>query len=212
MNAEEADHRCASDVRGIRITRFRALLASGLVLGVGSVATLAAWNDSEHASAELTAGEFALLGSTDGEEYFDHGQDSPAQLVFDVDAADLTPGSAVYALFSVRTGPESLGGTLELFADQEANGTGLGPYLSYGVTHISGTTCTAETYAGGGEVVAPDSGLTADGTRTLDLAAGGEQPVNYCFRIALPQDTPDEAQGQGVNVSWEFRGTSVGSG
>src|SRR5690606_31735774 len=49
-----------------RSRMIRALLAGGLVLGVGTAVTLAAWNDSEFASGTFRAGTFDLEGSTDG--------------------------------------------------------------------------------------------------------------------------------------------------
>ena len=169
--------------------------------------TLAAWTDSEYASAELTAGEFALLGSTDGVTYTDHAADEPAQLTFDLDASGLGPGSTVHALFSVSTTEESLGGSLEMVGSAESD-SGLGVYLTYGVAQISGTDCNAESFAEGEAVVAEGSALSGSGAESQELAAGGEDPVNYCFRITLPEDAPNEAQGQVVSASWEFLGTS----
>lgn len=49
-----------------------AVLAGGLVLGVGAAITLAAWNDSEFATGTFTAGSFNLQGSTDGTTYAEH--------------------------------------------------------------------------------------------------------------------------------------------
>ena len=40
----------------------RAILAGGLVLGVGAAVTLAAWNDSEFATGTFGAGSFNLEG------------------------------------------------------------------------------------------------------------------------------------------------------
>ena len=55
-----------------------AVLAGGLVLGVGVAVTLAAWNDSEFATGTFTAGSFNLEGSTTGDTdaaYSDHNVD-----------------------------------------------------------------------------------------------------------------------------------------
>lgn len=193
--------------RRLRRHRILALASAGSVFGVGSIITLAAWNDSEHASAELTAGEFALLGSTDGVTYADHTADDPAQLTFDLDASGLGPGSTAHALFSVSTTEESLGGSVEMLGSAESD-SGLGAYLTYGVSQISGTDCNAESFAEGGAVVAEGSALSGSGTDSQELAAGGEDAVNYCFRITLPEDAPNGAQGQAVSASWEFFGTS----
>ncbi|UWF76726.1 MULTISPECIES: SipW-dependent-type signal peptide-containing protein [Microbacterium] len=50
------------EARRLRFRRIQALLAGGLVLGVGAAATLAAWNDTEHGSATFTAGRLGRLG------------------------------------------------------------------------------------------------------------------------------------------------------
>src|SRR5690606_23874046 len=57
--------------------KVRALLAGGVVLGIGAAATLAAWNDSEYAGATFTAGSFNLEGAVDGADgsYTDHASD-----------------------------------------------------------------------------------------------------------------------------------------
>ena len=49
-----------------------AVLAGGLVLGVGTAVTLAAWNDSEFATGDFAAGTFVFQGSTDNETFEDH--------------------------------------------------------------------------------------------------------------------------------------------
>lgn len=54
-----------------------AVLAGGVVLGVGVGVTLAAWNDSEFATGTFTAGSFNLEGSTTSAtaDYADHNSD-----------------------------------------------------------------------------------------------------------------------------------------
>ncbi|GEC74299.1 SipW-dependent-type signal peptide-containing protein [Microbacterium maritypicum] len=83
-----------------------AVLAGGLVLGVGTAVTLAAWNDSEFANGTFTAGAFNLQGSTDGTAYADHDSaGSAATLAFTLPAGlvgNMSPTSSVYAGFWVR--------------------------------------------------------------------------------------------------------------
>ncbi|MGO2139648.1 MAG: SipW-dependent-type signal peptide-containing protein [Leucobacter sp.] len=47
-------------------TKARALLAGGLVLGVGAAVTLAAWTDNEWVRGVFGTGTFGIEGSTDG--------------------------------------------------------------------------------------------------------------------------------------------------
>lgn len=175
-------------------TKVRALLAGGLVLGVGASTTLAAWNDSESVTGTVTAGTFELQGSTDGSTYA--SQDSPHAVTFSPDAA-LLPGDSTYALFSVRTAPGSAGGQVTLEADA-GNAEGLGAALDYGVATVGGTTCDSETFASGGDGTAPQS---------LEGDAGST--VNYCLRLTLPDDAPNDVQGASVDPQWHATGTTT---
>ena len=61
-----------------RSRMIRAILAGGLVLGVGAAVTLAAWNDSEFVTGTFTAGTFNMQGSTtDGTTFTDHPVGTP---------------------------------------------------------------------------------------------------------------------------------------
>lgn len=53
-------------------TKARALLAGGLVLGVGAAVTLAAWTDNEWVRGVFGTGTFGIEGSTDGSAFSDN--------------------------------------------------------------------------------------------------------------------------------------------
>lgn len=187
--------------------RIRALLASGLVLGVGSTVTLAAWNDSEYVSGSVTSGQFGLEGSVDGSSYRSSDPESPHTLSFSPDT-QLFPGSTDYALFSVRTAAESLGGTVQVLAD-DGNAEGLGAYLTYGIRQIEGATCNAESFNSGEVIVERGSSLTTGAESAEELAANQGTVVNYCLELSLPVDADNAAQGLTATPSWEFLGISV---
>jgi predicted ribosomally synthesized peptide with SipW-like signal peptide len=191
----------------LRSRRVRALLASGLVLGVGGAVTLAAWNDSEHATAAFTASRFGIVGWTGDEQtsFDDHAtREGAAALAFSP-AGPLAPGTTMYALFSVRTLDASVAGPARLTADAANSGVGtLGQYLSYGVTAISDTACDATTFSTGTTVIPPGSPLTTSATASQPLEADGANQVNYCFAITMPANTPSAAQGLGQTARWEI--------
>lgn len=194
--------------RRLRSRRLRAVLAGGLVLGIGMTATLAAWNDSEFGSANFTAGRFDIVGATDGTTFTSHATSgAAASLNFQVAPTAMPPGTSTYALFSVRTANPSVAGTLQLTAGTPG-GTGLATYLTYGVRTIAGTTCNATTYAAGTAVVADGSALTAGGAATQAVAANGTAQVNYCFAVTLPLSAPNAAQGLTMSQTWQIQGTS----
>lgn len=195
--------------RGRRASqKVRALLSAGVVVGIGAASTLAAWTDNETVTANLTAGTFGIVGSTDGATFTDHPAEGPAQLTFDVPAAGLIPGTTVHASFSVRTTSGSAAGTASLDADAD-NGSGLGAYLTYGVSYQiydSGSTpepCNDAAAFDAGTVLVPrGSVLTTAPTATQNLDANGGSTITYCFEITMPANTDNAAQGLTVAPRW----------
>lgn len=199
----------------VRSRRIRALLAGGLVLGVGAAATLAAWNDTEQGAATFASGTFGIVGSTDGTNFSDHATaglppaGTAAALNFQVAPTAMVPGTTTYALFSVRTASGSIAGDLALTAGSSPEGTGLAPYLTYGVRTIpAGSVCGAASFAAGDVVVPAGSALTASSGTTQPIAANGGSTVNYCFAVSLPIDVSNDAQGRTAIQTWRVQGTS----
>src|SRR5688500_11731324 len=104
--------------------KVRAILASGLVLGVGAAFTLAAWTDNEWvfggAGPDKTPGTktYAMEQNTVAPFAAATWKDEPnangGRLDFTVNAANLLPGDTVYAPFQLRAkaGSEALTVTL----------------------------------------------------------------------------------------------------
>lgn len=200
--------RSVREAKRLRSRRIRAVLAGGLVLGIGAAATLAAWNDSEYATATFQAGRFDIVGATDGATFTSHATTgTAASLAFALAPTAMAPGTTTYALFSVKTANPSVAGTLQLTAGTPG-GTGLAASLTYGVRTIAGTTCNSTTYAAGTAVVADGSALTANGAATQAVTANGGAQVNYCIAVTLPTTAANAAQGLTMTQTWQFVGTS----
>ncbi|KJQ54122.1 SipW-dependent-type signal peptide-containing protein [Microbacterium sp. SA39] len=192
----------------LRSRRIRAVLAGGLVLGIGSAATLAAWNDSEYATATFTAGRFDIVGAADGNTFTSHATTATAAaLTFVAAPTAMAPGTTTYALFSVKTTNPSIAGALQWNAGTPG-GTGLATHLTYGVRTISGTACNSTTYPGGTAVVADGSALTANGAATQAVLANGGNQVNYCVAVTLPLTAANAAQSLTMTQTWQVLGTS----
>ncbi|MFD5868260.1 hypothetical protein ACFWGD_06565 [Corynebacterium sp. NPDC060344] len=110
-----------------RFTRIRAVLAGGSVLGLGAIATLALWSDSEFATASLAAspGDFVVEGRAHGTESWVSHPDATvaAQLNFGPDAGTkLSTGEVISAMYELRLGATSNNdGTAVLNAPAFAN-------------------------------------------------------------------------------------------
>lgn len=87
-----------------RRRKFAAVLAGGLVVGVGTAATLASWNDAEFAQGDFKAGHFAIEGSVDGgSTYSEHGTVADAAtLSFETPIENLAPGDWINSEFKLR--------------------------------------------------------------------------------------------------------------
>lgn len=191
---------------GVLSRRVRAVLASGLVLGVGATVTLAAWNDSEFAGGTVSAGHFTLEGSVDGTSFSTTEAADPHQLSFSVTSA-LTPGQRTYALFSVRTTAGSTAGDIQLQGD-DGNTGALANAMTYGVRTVAGATCSAATFDAGTVVVPRGTVLTGDATESQPVAADQGSVVHYCLELTLSSSAPNSVQGTSATPLWRAVGTS----
>ncbi|MGP9539886.1 SipW-dependent-type signal peptide-containing protein [Brachybacterium sp. AOP43-C2-M15] len=188
--------------------KVRALLAGGLVLGVGAAVTLAAWTDQEWAIGEFGAGSFNVEGSTDGSAFADHDSEAgAAQLEFEVDADNLTPEDVVAAPFVLRLDDATTyDATVEL---TDAAGSGANAaHLTYGIIEVgSAAECTDDAT---GSAIVPAGTALDSGTAGFDLVAGADgeagAPVTLCFQVTAG---PDLLQGETGTATWGFTATSV---
>lgn len=190
-----------------------AVMAGGVVLGVGAAMVIASWTDSEFATGDFGAGSFNLEGSTTSDiaGFSDHATDgNPAELEFSLPlAANLAPDDVVYAPLWVRldadtTSPATLAGTGGVGSGANAE------HLTYEVFAIApGADCDSSATSGT---------LISSGTEGLDsFTAGGTVPltvgddsdageaVQLCFIVTA---TEDLEQGEEATGTWQFTATS----
>ena len=201
--------------------RLRAVLATGLVLGVGTTTTLAAWTDQVDVEASFGASTFVVEANTTT-PYVDGSwsaySDETAELQFDIPATDMTPGSTRYASLALRAGAGSLGGDASLTA-HGADG-GLGAALQYRV--ITSRTCDSAAFdaAAGAAYLVGSPGASVslatgqDPEDPVGLPEGSEDPaapgdpVHLCVEVSLPEGAPTELQGQQATARWTVEAIS----
>lgn len=183
-----------------------ALLAGGLVLGIGAATTLAAWSDSQHATATFTAGVFSLVSSADGSTWVDHPQGDPAVLAMGTDG--MSPGISGFGYLDVKTSSAAtLGGTVLLEAATRGTPSddAMVDALELRAKVIAaGLTCNATALAGA--TFAPVG--IAPGIPTQTIQPAGNSTVRYCLEIRMIGNAPNAAQGKIANLSWKVLGTS----
>jgi predicted ribosomally synthesized peptide with SipW-like signal peptide len=189
-----------------RSRMIRAILAGGLVLGVGTAVTLAAWNDSEFVTGTFTAGTFNLEGSTtDGTTFTDHATSPGGALTFTVPATALSPTDSVSAPFAVRLAANTTNAASVTLTAETPTGTVTN--LTYSLEIHSAWGCAPGTITS-----TPISGAALNaGTTTFALAAGSPTtnpgaPVYLCFQVTAGAGL---VQGQTGAAIWKFTATSV---
>jgi len=222
MSRTDVEAAASTPDRHRRGRKVRAMLAGGLVLGVGAAITLAAWTDSEFATGTFTAGSFNLEGSTTAADsgYADHNTedgDAAATLEFTLDLNEnLSPTDVTYAPFWVRlddatTSPASLALTAIVATDGAPVGNAAN--LSWDVVALAdGDACDVDGVAAGESM---GSGLTLTSNAAVtgaeqSLAIGttdGEAgaPVPLCFAITASDDLVETGS---ATATWQLVATS----
>lgn len=171
-----------------------AVLAGGLVLGVGAAVTLAAWNDSQFAGTEFGAGDFVFQGSTNGTDYTDNPTaGDAAALTFETGAENLAPGDVVFEPYALSIEGSSYDATLESVAPTDSAGTLLADgqiVIDAVATDTFG--CDADAFAGGSTI--PTTITT------------GAPVVNLCLQV---EATDSLVQGATGSVLWQWNAESV---
>jgi len=208
VSENRAGRRRAPGGRGTAGRRVRALLAGGLVLGVGAAVTLAAWNDSEFAQGTFTAGSFNLEGSTDGTSFAEHADAAtPATLGFTVDPTNLSPGDSVTAPFAVRLDAATSTAADLVISASPATGSIL-PNLTYRLDKTLAFGCDltdAYTLVPAGTAID-----TVPGSAAIALADGAAGAAGtaafFCFTVTAGAGLE---QAQTGTATWQFAATSV---
>jgi predicted ribosomally synthesized peptide with SipW-like signal peptide len=204
-----------------RFTRTRALLAGGLVLGLGATMTLAAWTDSEYGSGTFTASRFDIQSRTPSAPTFtDHPTAASAVAIFS-GVTGMSPSTSHYSYLDITTTADTtVGGTVVPSGAPALSGT-LTTVLEYrAFATTTGTTCgaaafgaaAANTYmAGSASTWVPVSTVptapTAAGVTAL--AANGGNVVRYCFDVRIAPSAALSFGSTTGTVTWLFTGTSA---
>jgi len=187
----------------------RALLAGGLVLGVGATMTIAAWTDQELATTTVSAGTFSIASRSDQGAFTSHGPTETA-LTVPLDATGLYPGLKKAAYVQVQASG-TLPGTVNLTAVTVTNNAGTTPTgadlalqnaIKVGVSVVTApANCTTAATAGTALNVVPTVAAQAVTVTPLNT-------ITYCIVLELPSDASTLAQGGTVKPTWTFTGTT----
>ena len=214
-----------------RARKRKAILAGGVVLGLGAAVTLAAWSDDVFANGTFNTGQFELQGNvtttnltapftdTDGWDVYDSAPGG--ELRFDQaltggTTIELQPNEEVFAPITLRLSPDTtIGGTFVLSEVGFATGfdTDLSGNIAYRV--IDGTTatdCNAQTpigsdWANGTVVGTGPTAPTTIGT-ALPLLAAAADSDELCLGVTLTANTDAVKAADDTTITWRFTATA----
>jgi hypothetical protein len=210
-----------SDELHRRRRKIKVFLAVGIILGLGTVATLAASTTSVFGGATFTTGEgsgFNVQGSFDGGTTWESYATAEAAgtLEFQVDPGLMTPGDTVFAPIALRIDPNDndYPGDAVLQGGEVETTNALSAALLYTVKTLPAATCNATGFAGGTvPPTFPDGvALTVGSGATPIRLAADSTPANLCFAVTLPSSYSADKSIQGLStgkVTWEFAVASV---
>lgn len=210
--------RQARETRRRRSRRVRAVLAGGLVFGVGAAATLASWTDQEVATATITAGTFAIESRTNLGSFTD-SPNSPV-LTLPLGAMGLYPGEKRAAWIQVQN-KGSVPGIVSLSAVNVVGSDGVSApvgnsaklqgALKVGVAVSTTTnagvapTCTTSTVT---TSTATGVNVVPAPVATGSLSANRGNIVTFCIVVELPTAAANDTQGGDVRPTWTFTATT----
>lgn len=202
--------------RRLRSRRIAAVLAAGMVLGVGSVATIAAWTDTEVATGSFGASIFDTESQSAGSPTYASNTAAPgASLTFS--AASMSPSVSYYAWLNVRTTPATtVAGSVALTSISSTGA--LPPALQYRMVRMAtaspGTTCAAAVFDASAVYIAGTSSTYSASTAVpaspvaSPIAAAGAS-IGYCVEVRVAPGTASSFQGATGTITWTFTSTSA---
>ncbi|UAJ78814.1 hypothetical protein IT072_16515 [Leifsonia sp. ZF2019] len=202
--------------RSVRALRLRAVLASGLVLGVGAAVTLASWTDNEFATGAFQTSVFNTQSSVNGGAYTDNSVSPGATFTV---AGPFAPGVSSYLPVLIQTTANSVAGTTVLNGAVlgGSDAATLGAALVYRVVRTTAT-CNAAAFTGSPAFVVGAAGTTRaltagqeTGVTNPLAAATSSSPgaaTGFCFEVTLPAGAANSLQGKTATATWQFVSTS----
>ena len=186
--------------KSFRSDRVRAVLSLGIVLGFGSVGTLAYWTDDATASgATFSSGTIDLIVGADATD---------AYAFTTLGLTNMVPGNSKAATITVNNNGTAPFKYTVASAATNADTKALRDGLVAKVTATSAmggtapaTTCTATAIIGSGTTIT--GGLVTTGRQ---LAAGVTETL--CFQVTLPTTALSALQGATTTATLTFTATS----
>ncbi|MBB1012836.1 putative ribosomally synthesized peptide with SipW-like signal peptide [Dietzia kunjamensis] len=203
----------------------KALLAGGVVLGLGATMTLAAWTDDVWVNSTFSSGNFNVQAAVDsaGTSWLEHNVTPGGALTFTVaaTAAAMTPTDSVYAPINFRVDPSANSYDAEIrlssaplsAAVSSTANNALFSNLTVAIYKLAPASCTATGTGEATPVVTGGLNTTYNTTPFFTLsktASPDTTPQALCFKITLNASAPAAVRGGTTGqLVWKFDAKSV---
>lgn len=189
--------------------RSRALLAGGVVLGIGATATLAAYSDSEWASGTFSASpviNLTLEGSPDGTTW-----SRDVTMITTLDATKMVVGQTYYSPLYLRTtGTTNVDANVKVNLPTLEGSTALADGISVNIVKPSNDECSPGTGGspiGGGETLG-SAATPSEDSITISHGSGSDPSAAtmICFQYTL-NSRPADLVPHTVSATWPVTAT-----
>lgn len=198
----------------------KAVLAGGVVLGLGATVTLAAWTDDVWVTSSFSAGKFNVQAAVDtaGTGWAEFNSSPGGGLTFTVAPTAMTPGQSVYAPLNLRVGPDAsqYNAKITLAAApagpataSQANTAFFGA-LKLSLFNVPPANCNKDGTTGTPLPGFDHVALSHTSTAELLTLSGDRTPKGVCVKVTLDSGVTSTAQGgQTGSLTWRFNAESV---
>lgn len=203
-----------------RSRKRKAILAGGVVLGLGAAATLAAWTDDVWVSGSFTAGSFNVQGAVNGMNWAEMNTPGTAGgLTFTVAPTAMTPGQSVYAPINLRVGPSAGQYDASITLPTAPSGPAISnaannaffSALRLSIYNVAPDNCNAAGTTGATVSGFSSVALTTVTTSQMITLNKNTTPNGLCFKVTLPSEAPTTVQGGTTGaLTWNLRAASIG--
>lgn len=199
-----------------RSRKRKSLLAGGAVLGLGAVATLAAWSDDVWVASSFTTSPFNVEARVDpGEEWQEFNTSPGGELQFEVATGGMLAGQSTYAPLELRIGTGESDATVSLASAPSGDGLSGNNATFFNTLTLSLYAVEPDSCSTDGTATAspidgfggPENGgvaLSTPGTGLVQLPGNGDS-VGICFKVTLPVNAgPGVAGGTTGQLIWRL--------
>lgn len=195
--------------------KVKAILAGGLVLGLGAAITLAVWNDSEFVTGTFGAGHFNVQGSADGKEFADHTTSASgdvATLSFSTGFDNLSPSQTVASPYVLHLDKDTTTGATVSVNSATSSGAAESE-LTYKIVEVAAFGDCTPTARGTSTIVAAGTALDSSYgavaftlTKSATLGTDPGADVFLCIQVTSSTGLVQDTSATGT---WEFLATST---